>query len=37
LQIEHDAFQHLAFLAQLLRALAVLPDGGVFREDDDFG
>ncbi|OGS97008.1 MAG: hypothetical protein A2Y51_05865 [Gallionellales bacterium RIFCSPLOWO2_02_60_31] len=36
LQAEHHAFQHLALASQLLRALGVLPDGGVFGEFADF-
>jgi hypothetical protein len=37
LQVKHDAFQQLALAAELLRALYILPDGGIFRERDDFG
>ncbi len=37
LQIEHDAFQHLAFASQFLGAFAVLPHGRIFGQYDDFG
>jgi hypothetical protein len=33
----HHIFQHLALATQFLRALCVLPDGGVFGEFADFG
>jgi hypothetical protein len=36
-EAEHDAFQHLAFAPQVLCALGVLPDGGIFGEFGYFG
>jgi len=33
---EHHAFQHFALAPQILRALGVVPDGGVFGELGDF-
>jgi len=32
----HDRFERLAFAPELLRALVVAPDGGIFDELDDF-
>ncbi len=36
-QAEHHVFQRLAFAAQFLRALRIVPDGRVFGELIDFG
>jgi hypothetical protein len=36
LEGEHDRFERLALAAELLGALRVVPDGGVFALRDDF-
>jgi hypothetical protein len=35
-QLLYDAFEDLAFLAELLSALRIAPDVGVFGQPDDF-
>jgi hypothetical protein len=37
LEAEHHALQHFAFASEFLRALGILPDGGVFGQFGYFG